>query len=118
MEQLGVNPQQAQGGAGAVFALAQQRMNPADFMQLSSSLPAIDQYLASVPASPTTISWSSFKDSLPNEHGRNWGALSGSFQRLGLDDQQINQFIPIILQYVQSQAGPAMIHALQAALIY
>lgn len=119
VDQLGINSQQALGGAGSIFALAQQRMKPADFMQLSSSVPGMDRYLSSVPASTSSISWLSSEAELMGEQTSrrsNLGALTGSFQTLGMDANMINQFVPVVLQYVQTESGPAAMNLLQNAL--
>ncbi len=119
VNRLGVNSQQALGGAGSIFALAQQRMKPDDFMQLSSSVPSMDRYLSSVPQPKSSISWLSseaeLRDGKTNDLG-NLAALTGSFQTLGMNESMINKFVPVVLQYVQEQSGPTAMSLLQSAL--
>lgn len=117
--QLGINQQQALGGAGSIFALAQKRMKPGDFMQLSQSVPDMDQYLSAVPDSKKSSSslFGSAAD-LVGE-GSNLGSLAslaGSFQSLGMDTAMINQFLPVVLKYVQGQGGAGAMSLLQNAL--
>jgi hypothetical protein len=120
VNQLGVKPQQALGGAGSIFALAQQRMNPSDFMQLSGSVPGMDRYLSAVPRPASSSSWLS--TSTDSTEGESTGlgslsALTDSFQALGLNTKLISQFVPVVLQYVQTQnGGPAAMDLLQSAL--
>jgi len=119
VSRLGINAEQAMGGAGSVFSLAQQRMRPEDFMQLSSSVPGVDQYLAAVPApSSSNVLWGSAANMLGGEQSGlgNLVGLVGSFQRLGMDSTMISQFVPLVLQYVQGQSGPAAMSLLQNAL--
>jgi len=119
VNQLGVSPQQALGGAGSIFALAQQYMNPSDFTQLSGSIPGMDQYLGAVPqGSGSNLLLGSAATLLG---GQNSGlgklaALSGSFQSLGLNANMASQFVPVVLQYVQGQSGSGAMSLLQRAL--
>ncbi|WP_374563045.1 DUF2780 domain-containing protein, partial [Nitrosomonas sp.] len=52
MRQLGVSQQQALGGAGAIFQVAQGSMNPQAFATLSQSIPGMNTMLGAAPASP------------------------------------------------------------------
>lgn len=119
VSQLGINSQQAMGGVGSILALAQQRMNPGDFMQLSGNVPGVDQYLSAVPRpSSSSVVWGSAANMLGEQANGlgNLAVLAGSFQSLGMDTNMIGQFVPVILQYVQGQSGPAMMSLLQSAL--
>jgi hypothetical protein len=42
--------------------------------------------------------------------------LAGSFQSLGMDSSMINQFVPVVLKYVQGQGGAGAMSLLQNAL--
>lgn len=120
-QQLGVSSQQALGGAGAIFSVARQGMSASDFGQVSSVVPGMQQILAAAPsiASPST-------NGLLGAAGSALGASSGlgqlanaaiAFQNLGLGAGMINQFIPIMLQYVQNQGGNATMGLLQNVLL-
>lgn len=116
---LGVDSQQAMGGAGSIFSLAQQRMNPSDFIQLSGSLPGMDRYLAAVPTqSPSRVIWGSATNISDGQGGAlgRLAVLAATFQSLGMRADMIGQFVPLVLQYVQGQSGPAMTSLLQNAL--
>lgn len=119
VNQLGVNPQQAMGGVGSIFSLAQQRMNPSDFMQLSSSVPGMEQYLSAVPQpSSSRVLLGSAAGLMGDQIAGlgNLATLAGSFQNLGMNTNMIGQFVPVVLQYVQGQSGPALMSLLQRAL--
>ncbi|MCK9608942.1 MAG: DUF2780 domain-containing protein [Methylomonas sp.] len=119
VNQLGVNSQQAMGGAGSIFSLAQQRMNPGDFMQLSGSVPGMNQYLSAVPQpSSSSLLFGSAANLMGDQAGGlgNLAALAGSFQSLGMNTNLIGRFVPVVLQYVQGQSGPAAMSLLQSAL--
>lgn len=119
VNQLGVNQQQAMGGVGSIFSLAQQRMNPTDFMQLRGNVPGMDQYLSAVPEpSSSSLLIGSAASMLGGQAGGlgNLAALAGSFQTLGMNTNMITQFVPLVLQYVQGQSGAGAMSLLQSAL--
>lgn len=119
VNQLGVNSQQALGGVGSIFALAQQRMNPNDFMQLTGTVPGMNQYLSAVPQpASSNFLFGSAAGLMGGQAGAlgNLAALAGSFQSLGMNADMIGQFVPVVLQYVQSQGGPAAMSLLQNSL--
>ncbi len=117
--QLGINPQQALGGVGSIFSVAQQRMNPGDFSQLSSSVPGMDRYLSAVPQPAVQSGSQSLLGAAGGLMGGQWGslaALAGSFQSLGMNPSMISQFMPVVMQYVQNQSGAGVMGMLQSAL--
>ncbi|WP_446808092.1 DUF2780 domain-containing protein [Methylomonas sp. 2BW1-5-20] len=117
--QLGISPQQALGGVGSIFSVAQQRMSPGDFSQLSTSVPGMDQYLSSVPQQIAASGSSSLLGAAGNMMGGQYGslaALAGSFQTLGMNPSMVSQFVPVVLQYVQNQSGASAMNLLQNAL--
>jgi hypothetical protein len=122
--QLGISPPQALGGAGALFGLARQRLSPADFGQLSAAVPGMDAMIAAAPRVQASVPASS---GLMGAAGTLMGGqaasllgslapLAGSFQSLGLGPEMIGQFVPVVLQYVQQQGGPATMNLLRGAL--
>ncbi|WP_445372953.1 DUF2780 domain-containing protein [Methylomonas sp. HW2-6] len=119
---LGVSPQQALGGVGSIFSVAQQRMNPADFSQLSGSVPGMDGYLSSAPQLPPAGSNSGLLGAAGSLLGGqnnalgSLAALAGSFQSLGMNPSMVSQFLPVVLQYVQNQGGAGAMNLLQSAL--
>lgn len=120
-QQLGVSSQQAIGGAGAIFSIAKQGLPASDFGQISSVVPGMPQILAAAPRIA-----SSSTGGLLGAAGSALGASSGlgqlanaaiAFQNLGLGAGMVNQFIPIMLQYVQNQGGSATMGLLQRVLL-
>jgi len=124
VQQMGVTPQQATGGAGAIFSTAKQGMSQAAFSQVAQAVPEMNQYLAAAPSQiPPTSGTASLLGMAGNALGGSGGtlgnmaSLAGSFQSLGLNPGMVNQFIPIILQYVQTQGGGSTMGLLQGALV-
>lgn len=122
MGQLGINQQQALGGVGTLFALAQQRMTAPNFSKLSSAVPGMNQYLgAAVPLQQGVGAAGALGSlgALAGGQGNSLlglASLAGAFQSLGMNSSMIGQFVPVILQYVQTQGGDATMGLLQNAL--
>lgn len=111
-QQLGISPVQAMGGAGSIFSVAQQAMSPSNFGLVSNSVPGMSQLLA---AAPSLSGSAGGAGGLLGQAAGAFGGgnslgqmamLANSFQNLGLNTGMINQFIPVILQYLQTQGGP------------
>ncbi|MEI7994304.1 MAG: DUF2780 domain-containing protein, partial [Methylococcaceae bacterium] len=47
--ELGITPKQATGGAGSIFSMAKQGMDPADFAKVSTAVPGMNELLAAAP---------------------------------------------------------------------
>ena len=125
VQQLGVTPAQATVGAGSLFSTARQGMSPADFAQVSKAVPGMDQYLAAAPsqAAPSlgTAGLMGAAGSALGGSGSALGtaaSLAGSFQSLGLNSGMVSQFIPIVLQYVNTTGGSSTMGLLQSALLH
>jgi len=122
VQQLGITPTQAMGGAGTIFSAAKRSLKPAQFGQLSQAVPGMSQILAATPilkaATGSNGSLMGIAGSaLGNATGLgNIAAMASSFQSLGLGAGMVNRFIPVVLQYVQTQGGPGTMGLLQNAL--
>lgn len=118
-QQLNITPQQATGGAGAIFGLAKSRLSPADFSKIASAVPGMDGFLKAAPATgaPATgapaagapaTSASSALGSLGSMAPGGLGGLSslaGSFQSLKLSPATASQFVPVLENYISSKGG-------------
>lgn len=123
VSQLGVTPAQATGGAGAIFSTAKQGMSTSDFAQVSNAVPGMDQMLSAAPSVSSSMPGSSgMMGAATGALGSSGGAvgnmanLAGSFQSLGLDSNMVNQFVPVILDYVKGQGGSSTMSLLQSSL--
>jgi hypothetical protein len=63
--QLGVTEAQATGGAGAIFALAQDRLAPDEFASLSESVPGVDTLIAEAPGMGSAAEPEAMEDADP-----------------------------------------------------
>lgn len=119
--QLGINSQQALGGLGAIFSVAQQNLSVADFAKLSGAVPGVNQYLGAAPKVTAGTGgglWGAAGAMLGGQNSSlgNLAALTGSFQSLGMNASTLGRFVPVVLQYVQSQGGNAAMGLLQNSL--
>jgi hypothetical protein len=74
-QQLGVTEPQATGGAGAIFTMAKAKLSPQDFGQVAKAVPNMTDLLQAAPKVE------------------------------GLGSDMIGKFVPIVLQFVESQGG-------------
>ncbi len=112
IHRLGVSPQQALGGAGAIFQLAQGKMNPQAFASLSQSIPGMSTMLGAAPAVPASgLSSMAGGSSLGGA-----AALASSFQQLDLSPDMVSKFIPVVTNYVRQTSGQASGNMLQSVL--
>src|SRR5262245_24101151 len=86
--QLGVTEVQATGGAGAMFQQAAEKMPAADFDTLSKAVPGVDKYLKAA------------QNALGGAKLTDLGGVQGAFKKLGLKPEQVEQFKPMVLDYV------------------
>lgn len=99
-QNLGVSEQQAAGGAGALFNVAQQSLSADEFSQVSSSIPGIDTMIGAAPAPAIG------GDLLKSVGGVAGVAnLASSFTQLGLKPDMVGQFTPLILDYAKQKGG-------------
>lgn len=117
--QLGVTEAQAAGGAGSIFGLAKQNLSAADFRQVAGAVPGMDTLLGAAPKAESALPGLGAATSLlGGQAGTATGlaSLSGSFSKLGMSSGLVTQFVPIVLQYVQSSGGDSVMNLLKGAL--
>lgn len=116
VRQLGVSQQQALGGAGAIFQIAQGNMNPQAFATLSQSVPGMDSMLNAVPVTPNLTGGLSSLMGGANSTLGSTAALAASFQQLNLSPDMVGQFVPVVTNYVRQTSGQITADLLQSAL--
>ncbi|MBN1929500.1 MAG: DUF2780 domain-containing protein [Chlorobiaceae bacterium] len=106
--QLNVSEQQASGGAGLLFKLAQEKLSDGEFAQIAAVVRGINDLISSAPDSGGLASaLGGFASSLGGSSARlgNLASLAGGFSKLNLDAGMITRFIPVVLAFVKSQGG-------------
>ena len=104
--QLGVNQEQAAGGAGMIFDLAKEKLG-GDFSQISSAIPEVEGLIDKAPDTGGGLMGAigGLASSFGGDKLGNLASLAGGFSKLDLDVGMISKFAPIILDYVKDQAG-------------
>ena len=116
---LGVNSDQATGGAGLLFKLAKEKLGDTDFSQISQHVPGVNELIESAPESGGIAGALGGLASALGGSGSELGnlaSLAGGFSKLKLDSGMIGKFIPVILSFVESKGGGAVKGLLEQAL--
>ena len=115
---LPITPEQASGGAGALFGLAKNRLSPADFSKVAGTVPGIEGLIKSAPAASKNSAvpgLSGMESALPGNLG-GLAPVAGSFKKLGMSPQMAAKFVPVLTQFVQSKGGAGVASVLGGAL--
>lgn len=117
-KQLNVTPEQATGGAGAIFSLVKSRLSTADFSKLATSVPGMDGFLNAAPAVKESSPLGSVSSMIPGGAGGAGGlaSLAGSFKSLGLSPSMASKFVPVMQNYIQSKGGAGVANLFSGAL--
>lgn len=119
-QQLGVTEMQAQGGAGSIFNFAKEKLSPQEFSQVSNAVPNMNGLLEAAPKKETSMGGMfGGATSMLGGGGSNLeglASLASSFSQLGLSPDMVNQFVPIILNYVKGNGGETVSNLLAAVL--
>ena len=110
---LGIQEEQAKGGAGLLFQLAKDKLGEGEFAQVADCVPGMSSLLQAAPASSSggggmMSALGGLASSALGGQASGIGdllTLAGSFSKLDLSSDMIGKFVPIILSYVQSQGG-------------
>ena len=111
-QSLGVQEDQAKGGAGLIFNLAKEKLSEGDFSSLAGAVPGIGDLISAAPQSGGGLSGA--LGGLTSGLGGGLGklaalaSLAGGFKDLGLDSEMIGKFVPVILSFVQSKGGDSV----------
>jgi hypothetical protein len=122
VQQLGVTQAQAQTGAGALFQLAKTRMQAEAFAQLEQTVPGVQSMIqaAQQVQQRSTLGGLGGMSSVPGVTGSTAGNLLSTaalFQQQGMSANMVQQFIPVMVDYVTAKGGNVMANSLNAALL-
>ena len=115
MKGAGVTQTQAQGGMGLLLQLAQSKLQAGQFAQLAQAMPNPQSLLSSM--NPSML------NSLAQLANGSGGTVSNLltvvslFKQLGMTPTQIQQFVPLLLDYVNTTQGAAVTKLLSSAII-
>jgi hypothetical protein len=119
MQQTGVSQTQAQGGAGALFQMAKSQMQASAFSKLSQAVPGMGTLLSAAPAlqQPSALGGLAGLAGMGGGSGGNMLALASAFQQQGMSPSMIQQFIPVVMQYVTNSGGSGVASSLGSVLM-
>jgi hypothetical protein len=117
---LGVTPEQAAGGAGAIFGFAKNALPAADFTKVAAAVPEMDTLLKAAPAATAGAALpggaggitgagglaGAAASALPGAAG-GLASLVGPFTSLGMKPDMIGKFVPILVGSVNKRGGAA-----------
>jgi hypothetical protein len=108
-KQLSVTPDQATGGAGALFNLAKSRLNAGDFSKVAGAVPGMDGLLKAAPKAESggSSALGSLGSKLPGGAG-GLASVAGSFQSLGLSPDMAAKFVPVMTKFLESKGGSSV----------
>lgn len=121
MQRTGVTGAQAQGGAGALFQVAKTKMSTDSFTQLEQSVPGMQGMLGA--AAPALSQQGGLAGQLSSIAGASGGtagnliSVVSAFQQQGMSPAMVQQFIPVVLDYVKAHGNEVLVNSLSAALI-
>ena len=113
-KELSITPEQATGGAGALFGLAKTRLSPDQFSQVSKAVPGMDGLLKAAPK-PKGGALGSVTSSLPGAGG-GLASTAVAFKSLGLSPDMASKFVPVMTNFVGSKGGAGTASLLTGAL--
>ena len=120
VQKLGVTNTQAEGGAGAIFQVAKDKLSSDDFQSLSQAVPGMDSMLGAAPKTSSDVSdITSGISSMLGDSDNTLGSLTSlasSFKDLDLSGDMVSQFTPIMVDYVKQNGGEHLATLLQGAL--
>jgi len=121
MQRTGVTADQAQGGAGALFQVAKSKMQPDAFAQLEQAVPGMNEMLGAVPAQTQPSGGLAGRlSSIAGASGGTAGnlvAVVSAFQQQGMSPAMVQQFVPVVIDYVRAHGNEALLNTLSTALI-
>ena len=114
---LGVNANQAEGGAAVLFKAARDKLGDGEFSKLLGGVPGLSDLVKKAPASGGGLG--GLLGGLAGAVGGNAALIStivGGFGKLGLTTDDAKRFVPVILDFLRRKAGPDVVSKLEKTL--
>jgi hypothetical protein len=104
-KKLNITPQQAIGGAGSIFGVAQTKLKAEDFLKVSNAVPGMDGLLKAAPkVSGGSNAMSQMGSMLPGKAGA-LAQTAGAFKQLGLKPEMAAKFLPVMGEFLNLKGG-------------
>ncbi len=103
--ELDISNDQAKGGAGALFNYAKEGLSSEEFDQVSGAVPDMAGYLGAIPAlgGKSTGVLGKATQTLVG-----MPAVTAAFDKLGLSQDMVGMFTPLLVNYVDKKGGKAV----------
>ncbi len=115
-QNLGIEKNQAEGGAGLLLKLAKDKLGSDDFAKVAEHIPGVDGIIGGAPSGGLMGAVGGLASKLGGGDLAGLAGLAGGFKGLGLDGDMIGKFLPIILSFVQSKGGDTVKNLLAGVL--
>ena len=102
-QQLNVTPDQAAGGAGAIFGYAKSALPTNEYAKVESAVPEAAELVKKAPPAETSAVGGVAGKAVGTAAGA--ATLGSSFQKLGLSPDMVGQFVPVVVDYVDKKGG-------------
>ena len=121
VSKLGVTEAQAEGGAGMLFRLAQQKLDGDEFAQIADKVSGLDDMVSAAPDVTGGGLMGAVGGLMSGIGGESnslgtLASLAGGFEKLGLDSGMIGRFVPVVLDFVRNQGGDSVGNLLDGVL--
>lgn len=104
-KELKVTPAQAEGAAGALFAVAKERLPGGDWGKVQQAVPGMDGLLKAAPAASSGGSPLSGVAGAVGQAGGGLGTAGAAFSKLGLKPEMVSAAVPVVTRYVTKMGG-------------
>ena len=115
---LGVNANQAEGGAAVLFKAAKDKLGEGEFSKLLGAVPGISDLLKKAPPSGGG-GLGGLLGGLAGAVGGNAALIStimGGFSKLGLTTDDAKRFVPVVMDFLRKKVGPDVVSKLEKTL--
>ena len=108
---LGVNADQAKGGAGMLMGLAKSQLNKEEFSTVAGAVPGIDDLISTAPSqessggSMLSGAMGAVTSALGGGNAGGLASLAGGLSKLDLNVETIVKFVPVIISFVKSKGN-------------
>jgi hypothetical protein len=103
--QLNVTPDQAAGGAGAIFNYAKGALPSNEYAKVEGAVPEAAELVKKAPATDSTTSAAAGLLGKSGSSAAGVASLGSSFQKLGLSSDMVGKFVPVVVDYVDKKGG-------------
>ena len=119
-DELDVSSSEARGGAGAIFAYAENNLDDYEFDRIAEGVPDMDSFLDAAPEVDDDSGMGRTSEVLGNVFG---GAMGGrsylveSFDELDIDRDLISDFLSVVYDYVEEVSGERAMEELEGLFV-